>query len=218
VLVPRLHGTVVTLAKDERFAVELTNPTSKDKSYSLTVDGIEVDPTGSQVLKCGETRRVDTFTDTLGKGAGDKPFIVKEVAIVEGQSLRAMTAAADAMDRAGKISCRIYEVEPCAAKTITRQIPGDALKLETTVKKALLNGLGAAAPTRSGGSYTFSSSYRVSRDYGTSHILYRDRCAVLLWLGGNNDEGEGKKRSAESGGGGGGGGGGGSSSAKKAKI
>ena len=51
-------------------------------------------------------------------------------------------------------------------------------------KKALINGLGTDAPATTAGAYTSTSTHqRVGGQLGEATVLYRDRCAVLMWQG-----------------------------------
>ena len=143
-----LHKPVVTLCKNENFSIILSPAPGETRALAVevTVDGISA--RGAFMLGSAPYR-VEGFFDSVSGTV--KPFVTREIEVVEGESLRGQTAARDAMERAGKIIVKVWDTVPCEKQVKTVQVAADKKLLETTAKKALLNGLGTEAPSVSAG-------------------------------------------------------------------
>ncbi len=194
VLVNSLGGLVCTLGEGETFRIKIV-PLAGPICCRTHVDGNPTFP-GDSFVSFSSPNYVSGYT---GLDNTIKPFTLSPIDLVNSDSLRAATVAQDAMSRAGKIEITVHEMTIGGeVQTYSVQSAASSSSLETTAKKALLNGLSTAPPTSSGGTYTFSSSGRRGAALGEITIAFRDRSAILLWL--DKDE--------EGGAGGGGAGGG----------
>jgi len=204
-----LGGTVVTLIKDERFRVAFRP--FKKVAVKITVDG-NATKTGGLHFLFGPDPAVcyaEGFEDVV-TGAKE-PFVLKEIAIVEGVGGAAMAAAQDAMSKAGKIEISVRDCVVAvegAATSYSITTAATSSDLSTVAKKALLNGLSTAPPAWAGGTYSCesapgapavararsdpphsppprpasdTSTHTLGGELGTLVIPYRDRSAVICW-------------------------------------
>jgi len=141
VLLPSLDARpVCTLAANERYRV-LVKPAAGYGHNELAVD-LSVDGISAWGARCvpAEGLRFEGFHDQVANTM--KAFCAKEIEVVEGTSIRAAAAAQDAMDRAGKIVIKAWPIVVGEERETTYTVKAeDGKKLETTAKKALINGL-----------------------------------------------------------------------------
>jgi hypothetical protein len=160
-----------------RVVVSVSPGEARRLGVDVFVDGISA--WGPRLLSPSRPIFFEGFHDHVSGAL--KPFSLKEIEVEEGTSIRAAAAAADAMERAGKIVCKVYDLVPCEMRDFTLQAVADKKELKTTAKKALINGLGTEAPSTTAGTYTIKSDAQLGPLLGEATVLYRDRCAVLIW-------------------------------------
>ncbi len=170
---------ICTLKANEmyRVVVSVSPGEARRLGVDVFVDGISA--WGPRLLSPSRPIFFEGFHDHVSGAL--KPFSLKEIEVEEGTSIRAAAAAADAMERAGKIVCKVYDLVPCEMRDFTLQAVADKKELKTTAKKALINGLGTEAPSTTAGTYTVTSDAQLGPLLGEATVLYRDRCAVLIW-------------------------------------
>jgi hypothetical protein len=178
VYVSLLGGTVVTLIKDERFRVKVSPVGGRTIAAKVTVDGTPAYNDGLYRIVSAP----HTFSDFVNVATGaTEPFTLKEIAIADGVSVAAVSKAQDAMATAGKILVEFKDVVAGVARPMTTTTIATSSALETTAKKALLNGLSTAPPTWAAASLTYTSAaFDLSTDLGAVTIPYRDRSAIIV--------------------------------------
>ncbi len=61
-----------------------------------------------------------------------KPFVTREIEVIEGESIVGKTFALNAMERAGKITCKVWSTIPCEETTHTQTLAAASSDLKTT--------------------------------------------------------------------------------------
>ena len=173
-------GVTCTLGADERYRLRLMPLQGVPLIAKITVDTVPVYSTGCCMIVPAGGCTVEGFVDqALGTTV---PFILKELEVVEGNSLRCFELGRNAMAKVGRVDLSFFKAEPEEAKTYTSAVLPSAGGLQTSEKKALLNGLGTSAPSFAAGSVTYTSApWRSGDSLGSFTIPYRDRSAVVLW-------------------------------------
>ena len=125
---------------------------------SIKVDTVPLYSSGGGVKDSAKGKCFEGFIDSGTHAV--QPFALREIEIVEGNSLRAFTAGQDAMAKAGRIDIDFHTAVLGVAKTVTRPVAASGDAMLISMQKAKLNGLGTAAPVYAGGTVTCESRAR----------------------------------------------------------
>lgn len=113
-------GLTCTLGADERYRLRILPLQGVPLIAKIAVDTVPVYSTGCCMIIPAAGCTVEGFVDqALGSTS---PFVLKELEVVEGNSLKAFELGRNAMAKVGRVDLSFYAAEPEEAKTFTSAV------------------------------------------------------------------------------------------------